>query len=311
MIDVVILSWGRPEETIRCIESVFRQKEIAYTIYIIDQGSAAKELEILEKYAKEKDIILRKLGKNVGVPAGRNTGMKMGTNSYIFVIDNDAEIIGEYTFYKIIERFQSEDKIGIIGFKILNADMKIDSLSWVYPKSMLEKSDEYFLTTRFVGAGHAILREGLEKTQMYDEKLFFTWEEMDLSYQFIQEGYKIVYDPSIEILHHVSPNKRIKWSGGRYRIFCRNSVYIQKKYFGYDIEMFKKIIGYSVKGYIILKSLDGFRGVIDGIIMKKNSFSQKKLSKYSKKYCREHEMLARGGFLKRVRNELLGKLVGQ
>jgi GT2 family glycosyltransferase len=119
-----------------------------------------------------------------------------------------------------------------------------DRSSWCYPRSMLSSRFQEFEASRFVGAGHAIRRSALARTKGYDEALFFYWEELDLSYQLIEAGYRIVYDPSVIVRHKSSPEARLWWERGRFYYRARNRIYLTHKHFRRPILTVGVAMGY-------------------------------------------------------------------
>ena len=90
-VDVVILSWNRPDDTLAAIASAAAQEGVRQRLLIVDQGSAPENLRRLEDYlAGIPDARLRKLGRNAGVAGGRNLAAAMGDAPYIVALDSDA-----------------------------------------------------------------------------------------------------------------------------------------------------------------------------------------------------------------------------
>jgi GT2 family glycosyltransferase len=317
-IDVVILSWNRTEKTIETINSVLTQEEVTPWIWLVDQGSDTPHLESMRVIAsKHNNVHLEELGANIGVPGGRNRGMRLGYADVIVSIDNDAILESPYAFRDIIQHFESDPKLGVLSLRIKNFYTgEDDNLSWIYPKAQRSMREQSFLTTRFPGGAHALRREALKKTGEYDEIMFFYWEEVDLSYRFIIQGYHIRYDPGIAILHKISPEARVSWEKDRYYYTTRNAIYIK---FKYEQNIIKAIIvglGYLIKGIynrVPSQALNGFR---DGIRMCKTAWSEirngtYKLNQQARSYIWENEKRYRGSLWQRLKTEVFSNLPGR
>ena len=73
------------------IESALRQHGISRRVIIIDQGSRPENVaRIAAALEGRTDALLRPLGRNVGVAAGRNLGATLGHGRIIVSLDNDA-----------------------------------------------------------------------------------------------------------------------------------------------------------------------------------------------------------------------------
>lgn len=317
-IDVVLLSWNRCRLTIETIESVLEQEGVVANIWIVDQGSRADELKPLKDFASTySNIHITELEKNVGVPGGRNIGTWLGQSLYTVSIDNDAIFESKDALKKTINIFETEPEVGIISFRIKNFSTgHDDKLSWIFPGKLKEKRNSRFLTTRFVGCGHAIRRDVFTRVDGYDADLFFYWEEVDFSYRAINLGYKILYNPEICVLHKVSPEARVKWENNRFYYLVRNAIYIKQKYNQNYFKTAAVAAGYLVKGILNGLSAQTIKGIFDGFKMCGSLNSQKSLqalllSEAAKSYLWQYELVYRGSFWKRLKNEVLVGLPGR
>jgi GT2 family glycosyltransferase len=308
-VDVVILSWNRRERTLEAIESALAQRGVEVHVQVVDQGSAEEVLQGLRPLAAQGRITLRELGRNVGVAAGRNLAMGLGTSPVVVALDNDAEFEDPGALSRVAARFAAEPSLGAVGFRILNASTREDDrLSWVYPRPLRARSGEGFEATRFCGAGHALRRSALEKTRGYDERLFFYWEELDLSYQLIREGYRIVYEPGVRVLHKVDPEARTDWGRDRFYYLVRNALYLEYRHFGLTPRLLAQLLGYPLKGAVNGVEPQALRGILHGLRMMREAGREPAMPREGLRYLEAHDTLPRGGLLRRVREELLERL---
>jgi GT2 family glycosyltransferase len=75
-----------------------------------------------------------------------------------------------------------------------------------------------------------IRRSTFEAVGGYDERLMFCGEELDLCYRMINTGQRIVYLPSLAVLHKVARDHRVFWEHGRYYQSVRNALYSAYKF---------------------------------------------------------------------------------
>ena len=311
-VDAIVLSMNCANLTIDCIQSILDQENITIHIWVIDQGSEKSQLDMIKDFLKNRPAVnLIKLGKNLGVPGGRNIGMKMGTAEFIICIDNDAEFELKWEIEKAVNSLTESQDIAIVGFKIQNYYTgKLDLSSWAYSRALLDKQNERFLTTRFCGAGHAIKRSSLEETNLYDDALFFYWEEVDLSYQAINRGYKIYYDPQIVVRHKITEDNKVQWSGKRFYYLVRNFLYLNWKYYR-SIKLFGMYSGgYLLKGIFNGLFTTSIKGIKDAIQMSRNLHepNSSKLNQAALRYIDQNDTSLRGGFFRRLKNEVLVRL---
>jgi len=152
----------------------------------------------------------------------------MGYGRYVIALDSDAVFGDRQALARAASYLDAHPNLAAIGFRIENYFTgKNDDLSWDYPG---HQPDEQFLTTRFIGAGHAIRRAAFEAAGGYDARLFFCQEELDLCYRMLNLGFQIEYSPDVIIRHKVSPDHRVAWDRGRYFFTVRNALYTSYKF---------------------------------------------------------------------------------
>lgn len=231
-VDIVILSWGRIDETCAAIDSALAQEGVTPRVIVIDQGSKPDEIAQLEVHcAGRETVTLIKNSTNAGVPGGRHQGAELGSAPYLVFLDNDAEFATPGELARAVAEFERDGKLGALAFRIrLFAAEGDDASSWTYPHPVGTFAARRFVADRFVGAGHMIRRSAYDAAGGYDPRFVFMHEEMDLAYRIINAGYSIVYEPSVAIRHKVSADRRVTWSGDRYYYHLRNRIYIAAKY---------------------------------------------------------------------------------
>lgn len=310
-VDVILLSWNRAEMTLETVFNLLEQTGVNLEIWIVDQGSRPEELDLLKRSLNPySNVHITELQKNVGVPAGRNVGTRLGHAEYTVSIDNDAIFESSDALKRVVELFNEDAAIGVISFRIKNFyTHQDDELSWVYPKAMKSLKDQRFFTTRFVGCGHAIRRSVFEQANGYDDELFFFWEEVDFSYRVINLGYRLIYTPEIRVLHKVAPEARVRWQDKRFYYLVRNAIYINYKYKRSALKAAIVALGYFVKGCFNKLPQQTISGVIDAIKMIRKlppqySHQPQSMTKTAQTYLWENELRYRGSLWNRLKTEV-------
>jgi GT2 family glycosyltransferase len=266
-VDVIILSWNRIDDTLAAIESAAEQQGVDQRILVVDQGSAPENLAKLEELvAKTPNAQLKKLEHNVGVPAGRNLAAAMGSAPCIVALDSDAIFADVDVLARAARHLEENPDLCALAFRILNYFTgQTDWSSWDYPLTCHPERE--FKTTRFVGAGHAIRRSVFEAVGAYDETLMFCGEELDVCYRMINTGMRIVYLPSLAILHKVSREHRVFWDRGRYYQSVRNAIYTLYKFGTPFPRLVVAVFAFYLRGVRNGIGLEALRGAFASIPM--------------------------------------------
>lgn len=259
-VDVILLSWNRVEDTIAAVESCLEQRDVVRQILIVDQGSDADQLSGLRAFTdRHPEVQLSMLGRNLGVAGGRNAATALGRAPYIVALDSDALFADSDMLRRAVAHIEADPRLCAIGFRITNwFTRENDTTSWDYPQGLTPV--ERFPTTRFVGAGHCIRRTVFEQVGGYDDRLFFCGEELDLCYRMLNAGYRIDYVPDVEILHKVSPEHRVFWDRGRFRLTVRNNLYTQYKFATPIPRLMLAAAAFIAKGFRNGIALEAIRG---------------------------------------------------
>jgi len=309
-LDVVILSRNRPRETLDAVASVRRQAGVEARTFVVDQGSDESCLATLRTaLGGEQGVELLAIGRNLGVAGGRNRGNALGHGDILVSLDDDAELESPTALARVAERFAAEPGLGALGFRILVASTgEDDRLSWVYPRQLWQRRDEAFPAARFCGAGHALRREAWARTRGYDERLFFYWEELDLSCQLLDLGYTIAYDPRVRVLHKIAPQGRRHWGEDRFYYLVRNALYLDWRYRRSLSRLLALGSGYLLKGAFNGAVGQALRALRDLPAMARSAPSVPPLGREARRYIEQHDLRHRGGPWTRLRREVLEKL---
>jgi GT2 family glycosyltransferase len=317
--DVIILAMDRAEETVAAIASARAQRGVARHVWIADQGSRPEALARLADAVRDApDATLVKLDRNHGVAGGRNRATALGAAPFVFALDNDAEFATPTTLAEAAAALRASPDIGALACRILVHDTAEDDLSsWGYPLGLLPRAGESFDVATFVGAGHALRRAAFEAAGGYDEALFFTWEEFDLALRLINMGHRIHYRGDIAVLHKVSPEHRVGWTGTRWHHFVRNRLYIAMKHGTNPAALLPRFMAYQLRGARNGVLSQGLRAGPAALAMARR-FSPPPgtahlygLTEQSRRYLARTDAAHRGGVLGRLRRDVLGALPAQ
>ena len=230
MLDVsfIILSWNSENYLRRCFQSVIRKCEdekLTYEIIIIDNGSTDGSLNIMEQFQNEytDKFVLIRLETNTGTTYSRNLGLKKARGKHICILDSDTEL-GEGCLAEILDRLDTQQKIGIIAPKLLLPDGSVQHSVKLFPTliNKLKKAvciligvkpgkDDFYADFPFsverqadsaISACWFFRRNILDDVGFLDEKIFYAPEDVDYSLRVWKKGYVIIYYPGFVILHH-------------------------------------------------------------------------------------------------------------
>lgn len=223
-LSIVIAAWNRKDDVLQTIRLLNEQDYRDFEIIVVDNGSTDGTSETVT--ASFPDVGLVRLAENRGATGGRNVGIEIARGEFILCLDSDASPECG-ALRTIVKKFRSDPLIGVVNSKVVNAATRdFDSVAgWAYSEKQKAKSGEEFFSHNFSETGCAIRKEALEKAGLFWERLFFGREGEELALRILDAGYKILYCPSVVVLHRASPQTRFTSTERRYYDF-RNSLYI-------------------------------------------------------------------------------------
>jgi len=308
--DVLILALDRAEETVAAIGSALAQTGVSRRVIVLDQGSQPAALaRIAAAVAGRTDVVLVRAERNLGVAGGRNRAAALGQGRVIVALDNDAEFADATTLARAVAAMDEAPALGAIGFRLAEYTTGADDLSsWGYPRALLARAADRFEAATFVGAGHAIRRAAWDAAGGYDDALFFCWEEFDFCLRAIAEGWRVGYRGDIVVRHKVSAEQRVAWSGMRWFYFVRNRIYIARKWGAGWGRLLPRIVGYAVKGARAGALVPVLRGAAAGMRL---AVTRRTMPVAMRTYLWRADGIHRGGWLTRLRNEVLTRPAGR
>ena len=226
-LSIIIVNWNGGELLRRCIESVMQYPPtLSWEIILIDNASNDDSLAWVRS-SNIPNLRLIENQENLGFGKANNQGFKLSSAPLLFLLNNDAEVRAG-TIDRLITTIQSEEKIGACGPRVLNPDGSLQVSVWRNPASpwamvMAALRLHRLLPKRFAGElllgkywdharrrevnlllGAAILvkREVIAEVGGFDERFHMYGEDLEWCLRIVRSGWKIIFDPAAEVLHH-------------------------------------------------------------------------------------------------------------
>lgn len=222
---IAILNYNSGEYLLKCLESLSLVKDEAdIKTIVIDNDSTDQSLEIAKQKFEEVQFVEN--NENLGFSKGYNRTLKKINSEFILLLNPDC-ILKKGVIKKILEDFVSDEKIGAASCRILLPDGKIDLTAhrgfptpWASFLYLLGDDSLYHLTKENVQSLHEVdsitgaffmtKSEILDRVGFLDENFFLYGEDLDLCFRIKKAGFKVVYDPSVEITHYKGISSGLK-----------------------------------------------------------------------------------------------------
>jgi GT2 family glycosyltransferase len=296
---IILLNYNNIEDTVACIKSVKEnEKAASYKIILIDNGSKEFDESGIRKLFP--DVVIKRSAINLGFGGGVNIGVKMAMADeidYTLLLNNDT-IVTKNFLSKLIETAEKNknyglisplityyDNPGLIWFRGGYFNENLGLVRYINKNKLKNKFDNNIFETGFMPACCMLVKKHVfEKTGFFDNDYFLYNEDLDFCYKCRKNGFKLVVNPAIEILHKVSAstNKGSNTDCDPHRFnktkafyVSRNDLMFIKKNYG-SFKRFTAILGlflikypyfilYLIRKKKFAELREHFRGICEGI----------------------------------------------
>jgi GT2 family glycosyltransferase len=162
---------------------------------------------------------------NVGMGAGNNAGMRLGSGRYFLLLNSDAWVVGDAVAR--LARFADEQQeVAVVGPRLLNEDGTLQRSARAFP-TLWRLATEYLFLRKLAPRSHAlnafyeggfdhdearevdwlfgacllVRRDAADEVGLFDEDFFMFSEETDWCFRFRQAGWGIWFFPGAEVVH--------------------------------------------------------------------------------------------------------------
>ncbi len=224
-LSIIVVNYNAGDYLLACLRSIQRvSKEVDLVTYVVDNASTDDSIEKIKK--KNFKIHLKLNEENLGFGRANNQILKEITSGFVLLLNPDTEL-EEGVLLKMIQFMEENEDVGAATCKILLANGKVDLTAhrgfptpWASLLYFLGDDSLYHLSKKDMSQPHEVdaisgafflaRTEVLKKVKYFDEDYFMYAEDIDLCYKIKQAGFKVMYIPSVKILHHKGVSSGLK-----------------------------------------------------------------------------------------------------
>jgi GT2 family glycosyltransferase len=221
LISAVILSFNSAryiETCIRSLAAALAPLGEPNEISVVDNGSTDGSVEILRQLEREfAELAVIYCPHNTGTTVSRNTALRRARGRYILIIDSDVEV-GADTIAPLIDVLDREPRCGIAAPRLIFPDGRPQLSADVFPtigrkvKRLLAlrsieavlrpaKPEELRRVDYAISAFWAMRRQMLEEVGYFDERIFYSPEDVDYCLRVWGAGYTVLQIGAAQAVH--------------------------------------------------------------------------------------------------------------
>jgi GT2 family glycosyltransferase len=259
-LSIIIVNFNTKDLLRECLMSLANNEYEKYSIEVIvvDNASVDGSMDMVKKEFPSTIIIQN--SENTGFAKANNIGIKKSKGRYILLLNSDTEV-NHSTIATMLDYMEKNADVGVSTCKLLLRDGSMDpachrgfptpwaacayylKLEKFFPKSPLfaayHQTYKNLATIHDVdiisGAFFLVRRSVASSVGVLDEAYFFYGEDMDWCIRIKRAGWRIIYNPTVTILHKKKQSGRANTDKARrvrtdIYFYTYNKLFYEKNY---------------------------------------------------------------------------------
>lgn len=244
-LSIIIINWNGIRFLPDCLKSIAdNPPNVPYEVVVVDNASTDESVEWL-KSDEPHDLFgktpftLIESADNLGFGLGNNLAIDKCSSPSLLLLNPDT-LIHPRAIDNLLEALTLEEQIGIVGPRLLNADGSLQPSVWAHPPTatkffveamrlhvLLPKGlkgkwlaarhwphDERRFVTVLSGAAMMVNRKMIDRIGAFDPKFHMYGEDGEWCLRANKAGWKVLFDPSAEIIHLGGQSAVQRWGDG-------------------------------------------------------------------------------------------------
>jgi GT2 family glycosyltransferase len=273
MISLAVLTYNRRDTLKELLLSLERIKARLGEIIVVDNHSEDGTEEMVRVDFPLVDLI--RTEENMGATA-RNLGLQRARGDIVITMDDDIIGITAEDLDGLIFLFEQRPELGAVNFQV--RDYFTGSVcNWVHHRPAEKHSGREFLTYEITEGAVAFRKNALERVGYYPEYFFISHEGPDLAFRLMNQGYTVLYSPTVAVRHKHSSLGRKEWMN--YYYDTRNQLWLATRNFPWSYSA--RYLARGLGSMLLYSLRDGYfrcwgRGIIDGLKGIQKAFEDRK-----------------------------------
>lgn len=224
LLSVILVNYNSCGLIFHCLNSIYESVvSLGYEIIVVDNHSADDSCRLMRE--KFSNLCLITNNENLGFGRAVNQGFQKTKGKYLLILNPDV-ILSPGSVDKAIDFLDNHPEVGLLLPKLINPDGSLQyscRTFYDFPTLLLRRTPfgSLFPNHRIIrkhlmldwnhrevlevdwglGACMFLRREALKGQDIFDERFFLYFEDVDICFRLKKEGWKVVYYPEAVMVH--------------------------------------------------------------------------------------------------------------
>jgi N-acetylglucosaminyl-diphospho-decaprenol L-rhamnosyltransferase len=261
-LSIIIVSWNVRDLLRACLRSIDADRaDLDLEVIVVDAASHDGSPAMIQVEFPWVKLIA--CSDNVGFPRGNNLGIGAANGRYLLLLNPDTEL-HDGALATLLAFLDAQPDVGVVGPQLLNSDGTVQSSrrrfptlatalfesTWLEPLAPKRLLDRYYMRDLpddqaadvdwLTGACLLVRRQVVDQVGLLDEDYFMYSEELDWCRRIKAAGWRLVYLPAAQIVHHLGKSSEQAVTA-RHVTFQRAKLRYWRKYHGRAAATFLRI----------------------------------------------------------------------
>lgn len=280
-LSIIIVSWNVRQLLEACLRAIEAGSgRLGLEVIVVDAGSTDGSVAMVGEQFPWVRLLPHR--ENLGFPRGNNIGLAAAKGRYHLLLNPDTEILGDGLTI-MVDYMERHANVGVVGAQLLNPDGSVQSSRRRFPtlatgffeSTWLEGMAPAGLLHRYymrdfpdtatvdvdwvMGACLMVRQRVAAQVGPLDEGYFMYSEELDWCRRIKQAGWRVVYLPAAQVIHHMGKSSEQAVTA-RHINFQRAKLRYFRKYHGRLASSALRLFLLSSYAWQIV--LEGAKGVV-------------------------------------------------
>jgi GT2 family glycosyltransferase len=206
-VSVIVCTRDRADQLLVTLAALLASTLRDFELLIVDQSADDASATVVERYGDARVRYVRDTGR--GLSRARNIGVAASAGSIVAFTDDDCEPEADW-LSRVAATLEQDWRVGAVFGAVRPAsyDAGLGFIDGYIPARRLRVTGRFALRRgQGMGANMAIRRGALTRSGPFDEMLgaggyFPSFEDWDMAYRILADGWAIVHDPEAVVIHH-------------------------------------------------------------------------------------------------------------